>query len=242
MDFEGEGILALWNGADASRSEEYNMWHSREHVPERLSVPGMRSARRYVRTSGELPEYLTLYEVDNLSVLESQPYLKLLENPTEWSSSMRPSFRGFLRKCCNRIVSFGGGMGSTLVTLPLGRDFEGSAKQCEALIEHVVKDAGPFVATHLIVESPDIPPVPFTIGGDDVLPPLTGAVLLESYDAQSAEVELNRLLPFFADCGIVHEDVRASFYGLVYALNVKSLEHIVPMSKSNFKVTAGWSA
>jgi hypothetical protein len=194
----------------------------------------MRSARRYVRTSGELPEYLTLYEVDNLSVLESHPYLKLLNNPTEWSSSMRPSFRGFLRKCCNRIVSFGGGMGTTLVAIPLGAGFAGSAKECSSLIEQVVKDVGSFVAVHLIVESGDISPVPFAIGGDSVPVSLSGAVLLESYDAKLAEIELRRWLPRFVDGGIIERNVTASCYSLAYALDLKSLKRIIPLSEGDY--------
>jgi hypothetical protein len=44
-------ILALWNDYPAAMAEEYEAWHTFEHVPERLTVPGMRAARRYISIS-----------------------------------------------------------------------------------------------------------------------------------------------------------------------------------------------
>ena len=44
-------FLALWNDFDPGRDEEYNRWHTYEHVPERLSIrlsstPGRVGCRR----------------------------------------------------------------------------------------------------------------------------------------------------------------------------------------------------
>jgi hypothetical protein len=44
-------ILALWNDYPSGLAEEYEAWHTFEHVPERLTVPGMRAARRYVSSA-----------------------------------------------------------------------------------------------------------------------------------------------------------------------------------------------
>src|SRR6185312_4574290 len=96
-DLSSEAVLALWNGVDAGRVEEYDIWHTREHVPERLGVPGMLSARRYERIEGALPQFFTLYGLESLDALTSQAYRRLLDNPTEWSRRMRPAFRGFMR-------------------------------------------------------------------------------------------------------------------------------------------------
>src|SRR3569623_329456 len=114
LDMSGAAVLALWNGVDAARTEEYNAWHTREHVPERISVPGMIGARRYVKSSGPLPAYLTLYAMDDTAVLKSEAYRSLLDNPTAWSRAMRPSFRGVMRLCCRRLLTLGGGLGGAL--------------------------------------------------------------------------------------------------------------------------------
>ena len=94
---KGQGLLSLWNGFDPARRDEYDLWHTRQHVPERLGIAGMLRARRYDGGQGPLPEFLTLYELTSSAVLSSAPYRQLLENPTPWSRSMRPSFRDFFR-------------------------------------------------------------------------------------------------------------------------------------------------
>ena len=84
---KGHGLLSLWNGVEPGRLGEYNLWHTREHVPERLVIPGMLRARRYHRGEGPLLEFLTLYELESNAVLASAPYRALLETPTSWSRS-----------------------------------------------------------------------------------------------------------------------------------------------------------
>ena len=41
------GLLAVWNDIAAEDEAEFNAWYVEEHVPERLGVPGILSARRY---------------------------------------------------------------------------------------------------------------------------------------------------------------------------------------------------
>ena len=48
MPLAGAALLALWNDIRREREAEYDRWHTREHVPERVAVSGMLGARRYV--------------------------------------------------------------------------------------------------------------------------------------------------------------------------------------------------
>ena len=41
------GLLAVWNDLAAEDEAEFNAWYVEEHVPERLGIPGVHSARRY---------------------------------------------------------------------------------------------------------------------------------------------------------------------------------------------------
>jgi hypothetical protein len=105
MALTGSAFLALFNDFDPARDDEYNEWHSREHVPERLTIPGIERARRYVGRGEERYTYFTLYEVASAQTLLSEPYQHLLANPTPWSRTMRPSFRAFLRIPCRTLAS-----------------------------------------------------------------------------------------------------------------------------------------
>ena len=235
MDFEGSGILALWNGADFARREEYNLWHSREHVPERLSVPGMRSARRYVRTSGGLPEYLTLYEVDDLSVLTSQPYRHLLETPTEWSGSMRPSFLGFLRKCCVRLVTEGGGLGSNLAVLPTDVKSDLSSPELRRAVKDMVTETSAITAAHIIQTDPSIPSVPFQIGGNLAAKDIGGALLFESYDSECLRSTLQQHQDQLSEMHLGSRLGETTFYDLAYALTTQSIDRIHPLTYADFR-------
>jgi hypothetical protein len=96
-------LLALWNDVDPALDAEYNDWHAREHVPERLTVPGMLWGLRYRRGAGAaaMPRYLTLYGLRDASVLDSAPYLRLLSEPTPASRRMRPALTQLSRWVCD---------------------------------------------------------------------------------------------------------------------------------------------
>jgi hypothetical protein len=42
------GLLLTMTEPPPAMEEEFNAWYDREHLPERLSIPGFRSARRWV--------------------------------------------------------------------------------------------------------------------------------------------------------------------------------------------------
>lgn len=92
--------LALWNDVDAEVDEEYNGWHAQEHVPQRLTVPGITAAHRYERHGGEGTRYFTWYALASAAVLQSDAYLALLANPTPWSRRMRPHILHVTRHLC----------------------------------------------------------------------------------------------------------------------------------------------
>ena len=97
MTLQGKAFLCLWNDFDISMSEEYERWHTREHVPERVASPGFLSGRRYAAFDRSEGRYLTLYDLESMSALETPVYADLQENPTSWSARMRPHFCNVLR-------------------------------------------------------------------------------------------------------------------------------------------------
>ena len=90
---DAKGLLLVMMDIAPEHEEEFNRWYDEQHVPERLSVPGFLSARRYRAVEGG-PKYLALYELESPEVLQSEAYKYWLgEGETEWTKRMAPQFR-----------------------------------------------------------------------------------------------------------------------------------------------------
>ncbi len=115
-------FLALWNSISrAALQPEYETWHTFEHVPERIGLPGFIEARRYrsVTSAPNPPDYFTCYWLDSLEVLNSPRYLELFAHPTPWSARMRLELRNFFRLSCSLDGAYGQSMASQLATIHL---------------------------------------------------------------------------------------------------------------------------
>jgi hypothetical protein len=102
----GEAALGIWMDVDAGGLEEFNQWYRRQHLPERLSVPGFLRGRRY-ESGGGGPRYFTLYETADAAVLSSAPYLERLNAPTEWTRRALPLIRRMVRNAYRRVATTG---------------------------------------------------------------------------------------------------------------------------------------
>ena len=106
----GTGLLAIWNGIDPDKENEFLRWHMSEHIPERLSIPGFIRARRY-RAVNAYPDFFNLYEVDAPEILTSTSYIDRLNNPSDWTKKIVPFFKNTSRILCRVIESKGSGIG-----------------------------------------------------------------------------------------------------------------------------------
>lgn len=116
MPLIGKGIVAIWNDILPEMRDEFFEWHPREHMQERMGVPGFLRGRRYIST-GKGEEFFTLYEAVEPELLVSEAYRQRLANPTEWSLKVLPNFRNNLRGVCRIERSAGYGDGGNLLTL-----------------------------------------------------------------------------------------------------------------------------
>ncbi|HET9204700.1 MAG TPA: hypothetical protein VFO28_00585 [Burkholderiaceae bacterium] len=89
---------------------EHDHWHTFEHLPERLSIPGFLRGTRWIALEGQ-PRYMVLYEVESLATLTSAAYLERLNHPSSWTAKIMPSYRGMRRGFCAVAGSFGHGLG-----------------------------------------------------------------------------------------------------------------------------------
>jgi hypothetical protein len=80
-----KGFLLVTMQPAPAFEEEFNAWYDSEHIPERLAVPGILTARRYVARGGH-PRYLAMYDLVNHGVMSSPGYLAVgFDRASPWT-------------------------------------------------------------------------------------------------------------------------------------------------------------
>jgi hypothetical protein len=115
MSLAGKGVIAIWQDLVPEFKDEYREWHNRQHIPERLGIPGFRRARRFIAAEGG-PEFYTLYEADRVEDMSGKAYLDRLNAPTQWTQKIMPAFRNMARSVCCVTYSVGAGEGGFMLT------------------------------------------------------------------------------------------------------------------------------
>jgi hypothetical protein len=110
MALRGKGALAIWNGIADGVDADFIEWHVKEHMPERVGLPGFLSGRRYTAIDGH-PAYFNFYEVEYPEVLQSAAYLARLNNPSPWTKRVVARFTDTSRTLCRVTASIGTGAG-----------------------------------------------------------------------------------------------------------------------------------
>ncbi|MFO1082205.1 MAG: DUF4286 family protein [Reyranellaceae bacterium] len=113
MPLHGKGMLVVLVDVRAADERELNEWYNREHIDERVDLPGFHRARRYVAVRGA-PKYLATYECDTVDDLATPEYLHLLANQTPWSQAVMARFTRFQRLTLRVQVDRAHGSGGAL--------------------------------------------------------------------------------------------------------------------------------
>ena len=79
---KGRGLLMVYNDVGPEHEDEFNRWYNEEHIPERLSIPGVLNAARYTAVQGS-PKYLACYELTEPETWHSDAWQRWLNNPTD---------------------------------------------------------------------------------------------------------------------------------------------------------------
>jgi len=85
-------MIVIWNDIKEEMRDEFVQWHSSEHLPERVSIPGFISGQRWYGEHAS-PQYLTTYVTQNTGVLTSDAYIQRLNDPTPWTLKTVAAFR-----------------------------------------------------------------------------------------------------------------------------------------------------
>lgn len=113
-----DAILAVWNDVQPEQEADFNDWYIRDHLPDRVSIPGFRRGRRWLSAGGG-PRYFTFYEIDDVGVMHSAAYLNRHENPTDWTRKVMPAFVGMNRSICRVTARQGRGDGGVAAVVRL---------------------------------------------------------------------------------------------------------------------------
>ncbi len=151
MGLAGRGVLAIWNGIAAEAEADFMAWHMREHIPERVAVPGFLRGRRYVAVRGS-PKYFNFYEVETPAVLVSQAYVERLNSPSDWTKRVVRHFLDTSRTVCAVAESRGVGDGAFVATVRLSAhiDREDFIRRVGQDVVGPLMDKPSIVAVHLL--------------------------------------------------------------------------------------------
>lgn len=116
MALLGSAAMLLWYDIAEQYIDEHDEWHTRQHFPERVAIPGFLRAQRWVSHDAS-PRYLVSYEVRDVDVLSSDAYLARLNSPTEWTQQVMPHFRGMVRGFCRLERCWGSVLGAVLLSV-----------------------------------------------------------------------------------------------------------------------------
>lgn len=153
----GKGVLAIWNGIEPAAEEDFVEWHVREHIPERVSLPGFLRGRRYVAIDGD-PKYFNFYETQTPGDLNAPAYLARLNAPTDWTRRVVAQFKDTSRTACEVVWSIGEGEGGFIeaVVLELGPDAAQFERAAHRRLSAAYGDNAGLVGIHLLKGQADI--------------------------------------------------------------------------------------
>jgi len=187
MNLAGRGIVAIWHDILLEGQPEFHEWHNREHMPERMGIPGFRRGRRYIAVNAK-PQFFCFYEGDDVGVVAGPAYFERLNNPSEWTQRMMPYFRNMSRSVCNLRYSEGPGEGGFIATLRFSTSKKNEDQLIETVLPKVASQPG-VVGVHFCVAdgaASEIPTVEKTFRKSaDMCPPYT--VLIEGSSASAVQ-------------------------------------------------------
>ncbi|MDI6752961.1 MAG: hypothetical protein QME78_01055 [Thermodesulfobacteriota bacterium] len=158
---EIRGVLAIWNDLDPKNESDYHEWYFKEHLFERLGIPGFLTARRYEST-GRGPKYFTFYHTTSVEVLRTPVYLQRINNPTDWTRRNMAWFKNMNRTACRETLDQGRGIGCAALTLEIkpisGREEELRRRISESLFPDLLGSPGAtgIIRAHLWEGDPEI--------------------------------------------------------------------------------------
>ncbi|KVQ55053.1 hypothetical protein WT21_01650 [Burkholderia territorii] len=113
------GQLCVWTDIDPAHEADFNAWYDREHMQERVAIPGFTHARRFRATDGGPRKYLALYVTHTLDVFRGDAYRRAFTQQTAWSLANFERMTGTQRRVGELTIEAGDGEGTHLALFVL---------------------------------------------------------------------------------------------------------------------------
>ena len=156
MPLLGKAAVAMWWDMAPEHRAEFEDWHSHEHFPERMGIPGFLRGSRWASAEGG-QGFFIMYELASYETLTSPAYFSRLNAPTPWSTQMMPRHKNMVRSQCHVLHSQGGGIAGSMLTLRLsptpGRD-EALQAHLRGLLNGLPQRPGVTAAHLLLTQTP----------------------------------------------------------------------------------------
>lgn len=242
MPITMRAFMAIWSNVRPDMASEWYRWHTEEHMPERVGIPGFLAGRRYDLVSADrapqapearrLQHCFMMYEGEALTTFNSDGYLERLNSPTPWTREMAPGFQNFSRGACELITTSGDGYGGALLLMRFeagANEDDLSAATLEALDQFVVNLPGldGVTAAHFGFCRPEITDVDTaekqTRAGQDEQR-FQSVLLIEAYDLALLTKHFAAIEANLEALGMPAKQARYGFYGLDHLLTERTSE------------------
>lgn len=215
MPLAGRGMLMTSMDVAPEHDAELNRWYDREHLAERVAIPGFLEARRYVAAEAS-PRYLCLYSTATFEALDSPEYRTVLASQTDWSRLNISRFRNMGRAVARITASRGQGRGAVLGLFRLRPRADAAGALRDTLVAALAPgDLAGILSMHLLEADPALS---ISLTEPDKADPGAGDWYVLADGSELAAVEAavrERLRPAIAGRGA---EVSAGTYRLLWDL------------------------
>jgi heme-degrading monooxygenase HmoA len=128
--------MCTWTDCADGAEADFTEWYNRQHLAERVGVPGFLSGARYVAERGA-PKYLAYYEWESTAVGPSPAYMERQDNPTRWTRRIMSSFQNTIRTVFRRRLRLGLGRGAAAASLRFAPE-PGQEARLERRLERIL--------------------------------------------------------------------------------------------------------
>jgi len=206
--------LFVWSDIDPDHEADFNQWYDREHMEERVRIPGFTGARRYRAVSGAARRYLALYRASSLADFTSDAYRKAFTKQTQWSVTNFGRMSNTRRRVMNVAHEGGFGWGGALVLIELQQNAM-DAEAVKAVLSDTVTKDGVLRVHHMIPDETLSTPLPSEQTEGRVLAPCIAVDVASEPIAEASLRDLKEKLG-----GAVRE---AETFRLMWALDENDL-------------------